>query len=124
MFDNGSHGNTENIPPHMVAQLQGSAAKQTALRPQQQGLEVQSGSSQQGLQLQQAGLGVQSGVGVQSQQALDRSQSSTGGRQNQSLNNSIRTPNSFIMPNSHPSSGESFDRVGVRLPLINRDFPS
>ena len=78
MFDEGSHGNTENIPPHMVAQLQGSAAKQTGLRPQQQGLEVQSGSSQQGLQVQQAGLGVQSGVSGQTQQALDRSQSSTG----------------------------------------------
>lgn len=32
MFEDGCHGNTENIPPHMMAQLQASSSK----RPLQQ----------------------------------------------------------------------------------------
>ena len=106
VFEDVGHGNTENISPQMMAQLKASANKQPGLRQQNRGL-----------QFQQPELVIQEEVfrepqfGVESQLAAERSQGMLGTRQNQSLNNSVRTPSSFIIPNSHPSSGESFDKV-------------
>ena len=110
-FDDGSHGNTENIPPQMLGQLQASAAKQPGLRQQVSGAHFQQAGNQ-GFDVQQPGsLERQCGS-----KEAERPAVSQGARQNTSLNSSIRTPSSFIVP-SHPSSGESFDRVSFHSHL-------
>jgi transcription initiation factor TFIID subunit TAF12 len=83
MFEEGGHGNTENLPPHVISQLQASSSK----HPLQQ---------QQHQQQQQ-----------QQQQHQQQHNLSAG---NKSLNSSNRTPNSFVN-SSQAQSVESFDRV-------------
>jgi len=119
IFDDGSHGNTENLPP--VLHQQSKTSSNQPLGPAKQPLQtsglqaVHSETAAAASKLPQAGQPTSlhhgaHGTGPQLNSVGKLEPRQAGPHSNQSLNSS-RTPNSFHN-SSQAMSGESFNKVG------------